>query len=243
MDIKCAICGGEQKLSRVYTCYFCENLTKIEKAPCFLKGTNSDTINKFQYMAQNAIDDRNWEEAIFYFKKILEKDIKNADAWFGIGFCTIRTSTLVNLKFSEAVTYWEYAINCASNPSVMRNRITKDVNILVAKFYLSIENHFLRFIALNKSYYDFISRCLILESALNFASKLEPKNYFILENGFDLCVRVSPFNLFQNKFVNFSKLENGKISEWNTLYKFQRMDELVKKYSKKISKINIQKIK
>jgi tetratricopeptide (TPR) repeat protein len=243
MNIKCAICGGNQKFTQVPTCYYCENFIEIGDAPYFLKPTISETISKYLYRAQKAIDDRNWEEAIFYFKKILKKDIKNSDAWFGIGFCTIRTSTLANLKFNEAITYWEYAINCASNPSAMRKRITKEVNNLVGKFYLSIENHFLRFIELNKSYYDYLSRFLILESAINYASELNPENYTILENGFDLCVRVSSFNSPQNKSIYFSMLEKGKISEGNSLCKSEKLDELVHKYSEKITKIKPIKIK
>lgn len=243
MDIKSSNCGGNQKITNV-SMYNCgANLMEKGEALDFSKATISEKTSKYLSMAQHAIDDRNWGKAIFYFKKILEKDIKNSDAWFGIGFCTIRTSTLANLKFSEAITYWEFAINCASNSSVMRNRIAKEVNTLVGKFYLSIENHFLRFMELDKSYYDYLSRFLILESALNYAAELNPENYTILENGLDLCVRVSPFNLSQNKFINFSMLEKGKISEWNSLYKSEKLDELAQKYTEKITKIKPNKIK
>ena len=50
-------------------------------------------------MAETAIEATNWEEALQYFNRVLEKEITNSDAWLGKGIAIVYTSKIGEIKF------------------------------------------------------------------------------------------------------------------------------------------------
>lgn len=242
MEVKCTFCGGKQVIAKSSKCSFCQNFIDIEVSGNFHKVSLAGDLGNLVLMAQTALDVRNWEEAVLYFNKILEKDIQNSDAWFGKGISTLNGSTLTNIKVNQAITYFEKSIKYANNPKAMRKRIAKEINDSIILFYLSIESHFIRFMSLDHSYIDFLSRFFILETALNYASDLDPSSIKILENALDLCERVYPTSFLKNKFINFSKAGKDNFAEWNSPIYLDLLNDLRQKYLEKIIKIKPKKI-
>ena len=86
----------------------------------------------------------------------------------------------------------------------MRKRVAMKINDTVIIFYIALEKHFLRFITLDNSYFEFLKRFFALESALDYALQLDPENHKLVRNGLDLCQRVGPKQISKNISGSFS---------------------------------------
>ncbi len=190
MQVKCTSCGASQNISQPQNCDFCGNLIEIESAKnnyiSFLNGE----IGNLMSMAETAIDATNWEEALQYFNRVLEKEINNPDAWLGKGIAIVYTSKIGDLKISEAITYWKNAIKHAANENAMSSRVAKEIDKVVNSFYPTIENHYIEFSNLKNSYEELVNRFAILEKAQAYASELDKENIILFETGLNLCKRV-----------------------------------------------------
>ncbi len=190
MQVKCTSCGAIQNISNTQTCDFCGNQVELESGKnnyqVFLKGESGNLMT----MAETAIEATNWEEALQFFNQVLTKEISNSDAWLGKGIAIVYTSKIGDLKITEAITYWKNAIKHASNEEAMSKRVAKEINEVVNKFYPTLENHFIKFKDVDNSYEELVSRFVTLESAQDYAVKLDSNNLNYLKTGYNLCKRV-----------------------------------------------------
>lgn len=190
MQVKCTSCGASQNISEAQNCDFCGNLIEIESAKnnymSFLNGESGNLMS----MAETAIDATNWEEALQYFNRVLEKEINNSDAWLGKGIAIVYTSKIGDLKISEAIAYWKNAIKHAANENAMSSRVAKEIDQVVNSFYPTIENHYKEFSGLKNSYEELVNRFSILEKAQEYAIQLDNENITLFETGLNLCKRV-----------------------------------------------------
>jgi predicted negative regulator of RcsB-dependent stress response len=80
MQIKCTSCAATQELASNNQCGYCGNRVETEKAQENYKSSTSGEVGNLMMMAETAVEATNWEEALQYYNKALEKDITNSDA-------------------------------------------------------------------------------------------------------------------------------------------------------------------
>jgi tetratricopeptide (TPR) repeat protein len=190
MQIKCTSCGATQELAANHQCGYCGSAIEQEKAQENYKSSTTGEFGNLMIMAETAVDATNWEEALQYFNKALEKDITNSDAWLGKGIAMVYTSKIGDIKTKEAIAYWKNAIKHAQNPDAMGKRVAKEINTVVNTFYPSIEKHYTSYHNLDNAYHELVSRFATLESAQDFATQLDNQNIVYFETGLALCNRV-----------------------------------------------------
>jgi len=190
MQIKCTSCGATQELAANNQCGFCGSAIEQEKAQENYKASSTGEVGNLMMMAETAVDATNWEEALQYYNRVLEKDISNSDAWLGKGIAIVYTSKIGEIKTKEAIAYWKNAIKHANNPNAMGKRVAKEINTVVNSFYPAIENHYIEFNDLDNSYQELVSRFATLETTLNYATELDKKEINYPETGYELCKRV-----------------------------------------------------
>ena len=190
MQVKCTSCGATQNISEAKNCDFCGNVIELESATNNYKTALSGESGNLMAMAETAIEATNWEEALQFFNQVLTKDISNSDAWLGKGIAIVYTSKIGDLKINEAIAYWKNALKHAPNQEAMGKRVAKEINEVVNKFYPSLENHFIQFKDLDKSYQELVGKFIILEKAQDFATQLDSVNIRLFETGWYLCKRI-----------------------------------------------------
>jgi hypothetical protein len=167
-------------------------------------------------MAETAVDATNWEEALRYYNKALEKDIANYDAWLGKGIAMVYTSKIGDIKTKEAIAYWKNAIKYADNADAMSKRVAKEINTVVIGFYPSIENHYIEFSGLDNSYQELVSRFATLENAQDYATQLDGENISYQETGFALCKRVIDLPKKYASAAHSSALAEGIVGQFTS---------------------------
>jgi hypothetical protein len=216
MQIKCTSCGASQNLTEGQNCGFCGSTIETEKAQENYKSSTSGEVGNLMMMADTAIDATNWEEALQYFNRALEKDISNSDAWLGKGIAIIRTSKIGDIKTTEAIAYWKNAIKHAPNSEAMSKRVAKEINNVVNSFYPAIENHYIQFHDLDNSYQELVSRFATLENAQDYATQLDNQNIIYLETGLALCNRVTQLPKQYTSSLTSSALTEGFVGQFSS---------------------------
>jgi hypothetical protein len=241
MQIKCTSCGAAQELAPNNQCGFCGSTVETEKAQENYKSSTSGEVGNLMMMADTAIDATNWEEALQYFNKALEKDISNSDAWLGKGIAIVYTSKIGDIKTTEAIAYWKNAIKHAPNSEAMSKRVAKEINNVVNSFYPAIENHYIQFHDLDNSYQELVSRFATLESAQDYATQLDNQNNVYFETGYALCKRVIDLPKRYASAASSSALAEGIVGQFNS-NKYSTTSKTVilleSKYIEGIRKIN-----
>jgi hypothetical protein len=187
MQIKCTSCGATQELAANHQCGYCGSAIEQEKAQENYNTSTTGEVGNLMMMAETAVDATNWEEALQYYNKALEKDIANSDAWLGKGIAIVYTSKIGDIKTKEAIAYWKNAIKHAENADAMGKRVAKEIVFAINSFYPTIQNHFIEFIDLEQSFDDLVFRFNMLELAQRFASEIDKNSIYVFEKGFDLC--------------------------------------------------------
>jgi len=190
MLVKCTSCGAPQNASTSQECSYCGNLIELEQAKSNYEKAAQGEVGNLMAMAETSIEATNYEEALSYFNRVLEKEINNSDAWLGKGIAIVYTSKIGDIKTNEAIAYWKNAFKYSPNQDAMGKRIAKEINTVVNRFYPNIENHFLEFRNLDNSYKELVSRFTILEKAQDYATQLDSDNYELYNTGYNLCRRV-----------------------------------------------------
>jgi ribosomal protein L7/L12 len=236
MQIKCTSCGAAQELAPNNQCGFCGSTVEAEKAQENYKSSTSGEVGNLMMMADTAIDATNWEEALQYFNKALEKDISNSDAWLGKGIAIVYTSKIGDIKTTEAIAYWKNAIKHAPNSEAMSKRVAKEINNVVNSFYPAIENHYIQFHDLDNSYQELVSRFATLESAQDYATQLDFTKIDYCETGYALCQRIIDLPKRYVSAASGSAIAEGLIGQFSS-------NEFSRKSAAKDASVKINKAK
>jgi len=205
-----------QDLAPNNQCGYCGNTVETEKAQENYKSSTSGEVGNLMMMAETAVEATNWEEALQYYNKVLEKDITNSDAWLGKGIAMVYTSKIGDIKTKEAIAYWKNAIKHAPNSEAMGKRVAKEINTVVNGFYPTIENHYIEFHDLDNSYQELVSRFSTLESAQDYATQLDSTNIVYCETGYALCQRVIELPKKYASAASSSALAEGIIGQFSS---------------------------
>jgi len=216
MQIKCTSCGATQELAANHQCGYCGSAIEQEKAQENYKASTTGEVGNLMMMAETAVDATNWEEALRYYNKSLEKDITNSDAWLGKGIAMVYTSKIGDIKTKEAIAYWKNAIKHAENADAMGKRVAKEINTVVNAFYPAIENHYIEFSGLDNSYQELVSRFATLESAQDYATQLDNDNITFHETGYALCKRVIDLPKKYASAAHSSALAEGIVGQFTS---------------------------
>jgi hypothetical protein len=190
MQVKCTSCGASQIISQNQNCDFCGNIIELESAVNNYKNSIQSESGNLMSMAETSLEATNYEEALSYFNRVLEKDISNSDAWLGKGISIVYTSKIGELKINEAIAYFKNAIKHSQNQEAMSKRVAKEIDTVVNSFYPTIENHFIQFRDLENSYQELVSKFSTLEKAQYYATQIDTENIKLYETGYNLCRRV-----------------------------------------------------
>jgi tetratricopeptide (TPR) repeat protein len=216
MQIKCTSCGATQELAANHQCGYCGSAIEQEKAQENYKSSTTGELGNLMMMAETAVDATNWEEALQYYNKALEKDIANSDAWLGKGIAMVYTSKIGDIKTKEAIAYWKNAIKHAEHTDAMGKRVAKEINTVVNAFYPAIENHYIEFHDLDNSYQELVSRFATLENAQDYATQLESENISYHETGYALCKRVIDLPKKYASAAHSSALAEGIVGQFTS---------------------------
>lgn len=216
MQVKCTSCGASQNINQAQNCDFCGNLIELESAKSNYEKAMQSESGNLMAMAETAIDATNWEEALQYFNRVLEKDISNSDAWLGKGIAIVYTSKIGDLKIKEAIAYWKNAVKHASNEEAMGKRVAKEINEVVNQFYPTLENHFIQFKDLDNSYQELVSKFGTLEAAQDYATQLDIDNISFHETGYLLCKRVIELPRKYANSAHSSALAEGILGQFTS---------------------------
>ena len=190
MQVKCTSCGAVQSISQNQNCDFCGNIIELESASDNYKNIVQSETGNLMQMAETSLDATNYEEALTYFNRVLEKDISNSDAWLGKGISIVYTSKLGDIKINEAIAYWKNTIKYSSNQQAMSKRVAKEIIDAVNSFFPRLVSHFKEFRTLDDSYKELVSRFITLLQAIDYAAQIDSQNVTIYHSGYLLCKTV-----------------------------------------------------
>jgi len=226
MQVKCTSCGASQNINESQNCSYCGNLIEIEKGESNYQTTMKSETGNLMAMAETAIEATNWEEALQYFNRVLEKDITNSDAWLGKGIAIVYTSKIGELKTTEAIAYWKNALKHSANQDAMGKRVAKEINTVVNAFYPLIENHFIQYKDLDNSYQELVAKFVTLEKAQDYATQLDNGNIVYFETGNNLCKRVIQIPISYASSDSAAAMAEGVIGAFQqNKYKVANADE------------------
>lgn len=126
-QLTCEMCGSTDLLKQdgVFVCQTCGTKYSVEEAKkMMIEGTvdvsgstikvdNSDAIENYMSMAENAYDSGNKAEAEAYCNKVIELAPQNYNAWKLKGQSAGWQSTLANIRLNEAINCFLNAIQFA----------------------------------------------------------------------------------------------------------------------------------
>jgi hypothetical protein len=190
MNVKCTSCGAQQDLSATANCSYCGNTIELSQGQAAYTTMMQGEVGNLIVMAETAVDAGNWEEALQYYNRILEKQITNSDAWLGKGIAMVNTSTIGTMKVTEAIAYWKNAVKHAPDQAAMGKRVAKEIDRVVNGFYPVLENHYLQFRTMDNSYPELVGRFSQLEKAQEQAVSLDEGNIQLYMTGYELCNKV-----------------------------------------------------
>jgi len=190
MQVKCTSCGASQNIDESQDCSYCGNLIEMQKGKSNFQAITKSEFGNFIMMAETSEEATNYNEAISYYNKILEKDTTYSDAWLGKGNCIIYTSKIGDIRMKEALTYWKNSIKFAEHQEPMQLRVSKEIDSVVQTFFPNILDHYSKFAGLDDSYSELAGRFLILEGGIDFACQICPDEPQFFQTGYDLCEMV-----------------------------------------------------
>jgi hypothetical protein len=184
---KCTSCGASQEIEKDQNCGYCGTLMIFKESQDYYEEIISGVFGNFLIMADTALEAEDYGEAINYYNKILETDIKYADAWLGKANGMIYTSKLGDIKMKEALTYWKNSIKFSTNKDAMKLRVGKEINRVTNLFFPNILNHYKEFSNTDNAYGELADRFMTLEAGMKYTCELCPENVEFFRTGKSLC--------------------------------------------------------
>lgn len=176
MKTNCSACGAQNEVG-LKNCTYCGNVLTISEEMQNRIDSLNENGNYFK-LAEVAFEGGNYDEAINYYNKCLEKDTNFFECWYKKGLSTLMTSSVGNLKGQMASSSFRIALNNAPNKESFILRLRKDVLPFINKYLFVAFEHF-------KSYFT------LAGSGPEFAEKIarayDSIDFVISEAGIDIA--------------------------------------------------------
>lgn len=186
----CPTCGKNVQVPddlAVAACMYCS-------APINLKNQTASnspkvSISNLLGMAKTAELAGNNEEAHGYFNRVLEIDPRLSEAWLGKGKAAGWQSTMANIRLPETIVAFGHAIATAdpNRKQAVTKQSMDEVNRIVTAIYSISRNHMLEFVALDRTWPDYLNQVAQLLEGLDGALGWAPNDVTTLENVVHLC--------------------------------------------------------
>jgi len=215
--IQCPNCGGPNSVSDIYkehVCVFCSSSfipKEVEEKTSKVRPENDKTYN-WMIMAETAKEGGNYDEAINYYNKILEEDSSHSASWFGKGSAIIWSSTIGNIRMSEAITYFKNAIQFSKSNN-MKSSVAIELASTAIPFYETIKKHYKEYSELDNSSIEFIERYKIIESGLSFGLECDSNIEALIDTGLFIVKDIDStlYYLFR-EFTNHDQIYNKYVA-------------------------------
>lgn len=245
--LQCPSCGGSNQLpegKNSMFCAFCGNANekKVDPKVNAPKPAENPQIKNYLELAKNAEESDNYQEAINYYNKAIEFDLKLPEAWFGKGHCSGWSGNLRIIKINEMVKNFKKALEYSSeeHKDAMAKRIAKSIDGCSFAVYKLSYNHTVEFATVNGTYQEHLHRSIDVLDALEYAHSLNPSSKHIL----DSLVKISENLLTPIRFKDYDdkwgslKMDGNSQNKINNIrIKYSSMlAKLDKNYASSVSK-------
>jgi tetratricopeptide (TPR) repeat protein len=165
---------------------YCGTAIEVKQAIQASAGVNIDNYFRIAEKADEAL---NYPESYKYYTKVLEYDPDNTKAWFGKARAAGRCSTLADFRITEMITGFQQAVEFTPDADRVnvKRAANREICSICNDFYTLAKNHLLDYVALNKSWGDFLSHSKLLLFGLEKAHELDPSDRVTMENIIFLC--------------------------------------------------------
>jgi len=234
--LQCSSCGGSNQLpagKNSMFCAFCGNAIekKVETNGNIPKPEDNPQIKNFLELAGNAKESGNYEEAINYYNKAIEFDIKLPEAWFGKGYCSGWSGNLRIIKISEMVRNFKKALDYTIEKEEMKKRIAKSIDGCAFAVYNLSYNHTVEFATVDGTYQEHLHRSIDVLDALEYAHSLNPASKNIL----DSLVKISENLLTPIRFKDYDDNYGAHKMNGNS---YDKVNNIRIKYSTQLAILN-----
>lgn len=224
--LQCPSCGGSNQLpegKNSMFCAFCGNAIekKVDSKVHVPKPEENPQIKNYLELAKNAEESDNYEEAINYYNKAIEFDLKLPEAWFGKGHCSGWSGNLRIIKINEMVKNFKKALEYSNeeDKEAMAKRIAKSIDGCSFAVYKLSYNHTVEFATVNGTYQEHLHRSIDVLDALEYAHTLDPSSKHIL----DSLVKISENLLTPIRYKDYDdnwgalKMDGGSQNKVNNI--------------------------
>lgn len=156
--LKCEICGNTNLLKEngIFICQSCgikysikevQKMMNIDDSINRSPGSNEALKDNYLMMARNAVETRNYAEAISYCNKVIEINPKESEAWMLKGTSTGWQSTLANIKLDAALSCYKNALSFADEDKIkeIKENICNSLIVLSLAVTKMACEHFVKF--------------------------------------------------------------------------------------------------
>jgi tetratricopeptide (TPR) repeat protein len=236
--LQCSSCGGSNQLpegKNSMFCAFCGNA--IEKIVAtnvsVTKPEDNPQIKNFLELAKNAEEASNYDEAISYYNKTIEFDLKQPEAWFGKGHCSGWSGNLRVIKINEMVRNFKKALEYSNekDKDSMSKRIVKSIDGCAFAVYNLSYNHTVEFATVNGTYQEHLRRSIDVLDSLEYAHSLNPESKHVL----DSLVKISENLLSPIRYKDYSDNYGSHNMDGNSK---QKVNTIRLKYTTKLAMLN-----
>ena len=168
MNIRCQNCGASQDMHNVNNqCEYCDSIiTSNQEIQKRIDQINSNG-NLFR-LAEVAFEGGDFDEAIMYYNKCLEIDTYFFEAWYKKGLSNFQSSTVGNLKSSQALSSIKQALNLSPNSESFKDRMKKDLIPIILSYINVSVDHYVKFRTVNGTGVEFQAKIEKTNDVTNF---------------------------------------------------------------------------
>ena len=185
---RCPACGRDIQVPDDIprsNCMYCGATIELAES----RNAGAPTLNNYLGLARTALRAGNNSEAEQYFNRVLEIDPAISEAWVGKGKAAAWQSSLANIRLSEMEVAFSHAIATASDPERkdVVDTCVDEMNSLVAALYDVARTQMLEYVALDKSWIEYLTQVSQLIAGLDAALSWDDSNQTTLKNIVHLC--------------------------------------------------------
>ena len=167
-------------------CVYCGSDIVVREAIQAGTGIN---IQNILTLGKSAYKSQNYEEAYNYFSKVLEVDLKNAEAWYGKAKSAGWRFTFADFRIPEITSGFDNAISYISNEKKQALKAQCAESVLeISQAYSSLTgSHLAEYPRVDGACSDYFNRCANIISFLEYGYGLNSKNEDIVLGILSIC--------------------------------------------------------
>ncbi|WP_260309092.1 MULTISPECIES: tetratricopeptide repeat protein [Lactococcus] len=187
----CELCGSNDftKEKGYWKCNYCDTKYSEEEAkkividgPVITKSDLSTELENFSNLAEQYYSDGNMDQALVYFRRVLEIDPKNWRAVFYSGVCSSRVASFLEFKLVDSVAGMKNALNMLyeehASEDEYKNFILEMLSVLlevIQDFWSTSDSIYNQYWELESSTTELIQRLTVCVECFKFCLTVTTK--------------------------------------------------------------------